>query len=54
MSPEGTIGTGELILTVSGALKSNISVQTYLTIKKTTQIAEITMMKEVARLQLLG
>ena len=43
-----------LISTVSGALKSNISVQTYLTIKKTTQIAEITMTKEVARLQLLG
>ena len=41
-------------LTVSRALKNNKVVQTYLTIKKTTQIVEITMTKEVARLQLLG
>lgn len=41
-------------LTVSRVLKNNKVVQTYLTIKKTTQIVEITMTKEVARLQLLG
>ena len=41
-------------LTVSRVLKHNKVVQTYLTIKKTTLIVEITMTKEVARLQLLG